>query len=267
MPSRSFRCVPVVVAMALAVSLTARPAQAQGWRDRIKKAATDKAGLGGVADAAKAGQILKAFVEARRTPSPLAGTYRVTYTLNAHDSASFYFRTFDKADIPLGYGEEGSTDVDFTRGYLMNLVIARSVDSLPATKDEFKEGVARMRESGRVPGQGFLMSMRDTSTAPGADGRYAVAVQGTLFSADSTEQAFWRRVGSGFAQMGTALNTANEKEAEGTPSATQVKRGDMGPVVDVTAEGPVVLDYDAKTTAGDLVHVHATRLSTVKLIR
>jgi hypothetical protein len=268
MQSRSGRILVSLVGAALVVGLDASSAEAQGWRDRLKKVAIEKTGLGGAADAAEAARILIAFRDARNTVSPLAGTYRVTYTINHADSATLYFRTFDKFDIPLGYSPEGADGpVDFTRGALMNVVIGRSLDSLPGTREEFRASVAAIRAAGHAPGQGFLMSMRDTTIAAGAEGHYAVAVQASLIGADSTEKAFWERVGSGFVQMGSALNGANEREDEGTPTATQVKRGDLGPFVDVRAEGLLVVDYDGRTNHHDVVHIHAERLSTKKLIR
>jgi hypothetical protein len=256
----------------LLLTALAPRAHAQGLRDRLKKAAIERAGLGDAAEAARIARALAGFNKERNTPSPLAGTYRVTYTLNGRDSASLFIRTFDKPDIPFvdDPGEQHDQG-HFSGGGLMHVIVALTVDSLPASMAAFHATIPKGGRSGRRVGHGFghgfIMFMRDRETGIGAEGRYAMSVEASLLLSDSTNAEFWSRVGSSFMAVAAEINSSNAEVNDRLPMGTQVRRANLGTLVQVTTSGPIIVDYDKKTSAGDLVHVHAERISTTKLIR
>ena len=98
---------------------------------------------GGVGDAARAAEMLRQANDAKQTPSPLAGTYRLVYVFGPpaqpKDSLVVYARTFDKpstgtvgGDLPLpGNAAVGA----MTQGYMLTLVADTTLDALPSTPE------------------------------------------------------------------------------------------------------------------------------------
>lgn len=101
---------------------------------------------GGVGDAARAAQMLNEADEARRTPSPLAGTYRLTYVFGPPskptDSITLYARTFDKPTTGTVGGDyptlEKASTGQMTQGYMLTVVCGTSPDALPASTDDLR---------------------------------------------------------------------------------------------------------------------------------
>lgn len=98
---------------------------------------------GGVGDAARAAEMLKQADEARRKPSPLAGTYRLTYTFGPlsqpTDSITLYVRTFDKPATGTVGGDypspENASAGQMTQGYMLTVVSSMTLDALPSTTE------------------------------------------------------------------------------------------------------------------------------------
>lgn len=109
---------------------------------------------GGVGDAARAVEMLKQANDAKHTPSPLAGTYRLVYVFGPPsqptDSLVVYARTFDKpatgtvgGDLPLPSKAVAGA---MTQGYMLTLVAATTLDALPSTPET--ESPKRLKNGG-----------------------------------------------------------------------------------------------------------------------
>ncbi len=98
---------------------------------------------GGVGDAARAAEMLRQADEARRTPSPLAGTFRLTYAFGPPsqptDSVVLYVRTYEKPSTGNVGGDfpapKDAKPGQMTQGYMLTIVASRSLDALPAQAD------------------------------------------------------------------------------------------------------------------------------------
>jgi hypothetical protein len=98
---------------------------------------------GSVGDAARAAEMLKQADEARRTPSPLAGTYRLTYAFGPPsqptDSITLYARTFDKPATGTVGGDyptpEKASTGQMTQGYMLTVVSSTTLDALPSATE------------------------------------------------------------------------------------------------------------------------------------
>ena len=77
----------------------ASPLEAQGIRDRLKRAAARAAGVESVLDAKEAVDAIRTSREGTEVRSALAGTWRVKYVLDQGDSVTFYLRTFEFPDV------------------------------------------------------------------------------------------------------------------------------------------------------------------------
>lgn len=94
---------------------------------------------GGVGDAARAAEMLHQANEAKRIPSPLAGTYRLVYLFGSPsqptDSVVVYARTFDKPTTGTVGGDFPTpgmaTAGQMTQGYMLTVVAGATLDSLP----------------------------------------------------------------------------------------------------------------------------------------
>lgn len=98
---------------------------------------------GGVGDAARAAEMMKQANEAKRTPSPLAGTYRLVYVFGppgqTTDSIILYARTFEKPSTGTVGGDFAAagkaSDGSMTQGYMLTLVAGATLDGLPSTPE------------------------------------------------------------------------------------------------------------------------------------
>jgi hypothetical protein len=96
---------------------------------------------GGVGDAARAAEMLKQANDAKRTASPLAGTYRLVYVFGPPaqptDSLVVYARTFDKPSTGTVGGDypppDKAADGAMTQGYMLTLVVSTTLEALPST--------------------------------------------------------------------------------------------------------------------------------------
>jgi hypothetical protein len=129
MLTRFARASRFVITLLVLVLLPLASLSAQGWRDRIKKIASDASGL----TAARA--ILAARPTASRGPSALAGTYRVTFTVAGGDSVVLYARTFVRPTS--GLLSLQSNEVQ--NGYLLPAVTALSLSQLPTRAEDTRQ--------------------------------------------------------------------------------------------------------------------------------
>lgn len=131
---RVFRVVTPVALALMVLPTTRADAQLGGVLRRLP---------GGVGDAARAAEMLRQADEARRKPSPLAGTYRLTYSFGPPsqptDSITLYVRTFEKpatgtvgGDYPIA---EKASNGQMTQGYVLAFVASTSLSALPSVAE------------------------------------------------------------------------------------------------------------------------------------
>jgi hypothetical protein len=208
---------------------------------------------GGVGDAARAAEMLKQADEARRTPSPLAGTYRITYVFGPPsrptDSITLYARTFDKPATGTVGGDypshEKATTGQMTQGFMLTLVCGTSLDALPATTND--------RRALNAGGSGFALAYPYAGDSTGVR---AFSVDWVLLlpkSASTANEAFNKR--SDRARSGGFVHL----DGSGKPQAVnKIVAADASTLL--LPDGSVRVNYTLRR-GDDIVTVRGERVS------
>jgi hypothetical protein len=141
--------------LAFGAALLPAAAQAQGWRDRLKKAAGSAAGATGAGEALDGVRMAKRMKEATdlmRRPAPVAGTYALTVIVGS-DTAHAVFRTTRTGRMPFMADTAFTDDVNDTDenrsrpGWMLTGVAAVDSADLPG---RLEKGAMDDRKHGGV---------------------------------------------------------------------------------------------------------------------